>query len=263
MSEARDELRRALREAAAAGQGTHPEPEELAAYPAGELSAAAERRLEDHLVACPACAALLLDLDGLADPEFGAGRPGATEGDAERDAAWESFRAQIATTAPEPAPAPVVRGRFAPPPAPRWLYALAATLLLAVGALSLEVTSLSRTVAELSRPEVNAPVVDLSQGTARGGEAARTAAVPAGARLFTLVLSPAAHPPHTAYGVEIADAAGRAVVEERRLQPNPYGSFSLALSRRTLGTGDYRVRLFAIDGSLKVPIEEYALRVLP
>jgi hypothetical protein len=39
--------------------------------------------------------------------------------------------------------------------------------------------------------------------------------------------------------------------------------WSLHLSRGTLGAGDYRVRFFGLDGPRKVPIEEYALRVLP
>jgi hypothetical protein len=263
MSEAKDELRRTLREAAAAGQGTHPEPDELAAYQAGELAGEAKRRLEDHLVACPACAALLLDLDGLADPGFGAGRPGAA---AERDAAWESFRAQIANTAPE------VRGRFAPPPAPRWLYALAATLLLAVGALSFEMVSLSQhnadlaqKVAALSRPEGNTPVVDLFQGIARGAQPSTPAPIaPSGARSFTLVLHADPLPSYREYGVEILDATGRLLSRERGLQPQmPYRLLTLGVPRETLGAGSYQVRLFGIDGSSTVTIGRYALPVLP
>src|SRR5947209_7004686 len=153
MSEARDEIRQNLRAAAtaAAGQGPHPEPGELTAYHAGELSLEAERRLQDHLVACRECAALLLDLDRLADPGFGAAAE--REAAAERDAAWESFRREIAAI-PEPA-------RPSRPIPPRWLYALAAALLLAVGALSFQVASLThreaalaRQVAALSRPEL-------------------------------------------------------------------------------------------------------------
>jgi hypothetical protein len=278
MSEARDELRRTLRETAAAGRGAHPEPDELAAYHGGFLPPEAERRLRDHLVACGECAALLLDLEGLADPGFGAGRPGAA---AERDAAWESFRAQIAAAAPvpppvtapvsEPAPAPVLRGTFRPERNPRWLYALAATLLLAVGVLSYQVVSLShrgaelsRRIAEISRPEVNAPVVDLFPGSSRGDSPSTPPVVRQGSRFFILVPHAVPLPSYREYGMENVDAhTGRLVVAERGRPPHRDLPWSLHLSRETLGAGDYRVRLFGIDGSRKVPIEEYALRVLP
>lgn len=263
MSEAREALQRALQARAAEDRGPHPEPEELAAYRAGELSPEAERRVQDHLVACPECAGLLLDLDGLADPQFGAGAPQAA---ADLETAWESLRAQIAAQGPEtgPAAAPVVvHGAFRRGRGPRWLYALAATLLLAVGLLSFQVASLSRQVDRLSQPEVNAPVVDLSQGTPRGDRSPRPAAVPAEARVFTLILAPAAHAPYATYAVEIADERGRPVYRGEGFQPNAYGSFSLTLTRRTLGPGDYRVRLLGGDGSRRTAIEEYALHVAP
>ena len=262
MSKAREELERALRGRAAEDRGAHPEPEELAAYHAGELSPEAERRVQNHLVACPECSDLLLDLDGLADPEFGAG---STRAAAEREAAWESFRAEIAAPQPEPKPATatVVHGSFRRSRGPRWLYALAATLLLAVGLLSFQVVSLSQQVALLSQPEVNAPVVELSQGTPRGGSSPRTAEVPADARVFTLILEPAAHAAYAGYAVEIADPSGRQVYRGEGLKPNAYGSFNLTLTRRTLGAGDYRVRLLGGDGPRRTTIEEYVLHVAP
>ena len=69
----------------------HPEPETLAAYHAGELTEPEERRLQDHLVSCPECAALLLDLDGLSDPGFGAG----ALSPADQEALWRSLQAEI------------------------------------------------------------------------------------------------------------------------------------------------------------------------
>jgi Putative zinc-finger len=263
MREARDELRQALREAAAAGNGPHPEPETLAAYQAGELAGEAESRVQDHLVACPECAALLLDLDGLADLAFGADRPGAA---AEREAAWESFRAEIAAAAPLPTPPPlpsVVRGRFAPPPRQLspWLYALAATLLLVIGTQWVEIASLSR---RLSRPEANVWVANLSHGTVRGGAAAPGETVPAGYRVFTLILSPPAHPPYEDYEAGIVEAgSGRPVQTVRGLKPNPYGSFSFSLTREMLAAGAYRVRLVGRTGGKTGTLEEYALRVAP
>lgn len=47
-------------------QGSHPDLEELAAYHSGTLSEPDEERIREHLVLCPECAGLLLDLDDFA-----------------------------------------------------------------------------------------------------------------------------------------------------------------------------------------------------
>src|SRR5947208_7978389 len=114
----------------------HPEPELLAAYHAGELTEPEERRLQDHLVGCPECAALLLDLDGLSDPAFGAG----SLAPADQEALWRSLQAEIRKEEPAPlAPVVPLRRRTL---SPTWLPALAAALLVATTGLSAWVVSL-------------------------------------------------------------------------------------------------------------------------
>jgi len=231
----------------------HPEPDELAADLAGELSPEEEKRVQDHLVACRECSELLLDLAALGDPDYGADEP-FTPADA--DAVWEGVRKRIGheeTVLPFRAPV-----RTSPP---RWLAALAATLLVAVLGLSLWVASLRRAVEDLSRPQINAPVIDLQPG-ARRGEATATAEVPAAARLFTLVLLPERRGTYEDYEAEIAGADGATVWRERGLEPNAFGSFSLTLPRRTLGPGNYRVRLSGIGpGGRRELLGEYGLRL--
>src|SRR4029079_264538 len=73
------------------GAMSHPEPEILAAYHAGELTADEERRLQDHLLSCRECSDLLLDLAGLADPGFGAGSLSA----ADQEALWGRIQGEI------------------------------------------------------------------------------------------------------------------------------------------------------------------------
>ena len=230
---------------------SHLDPDVLVAYRAGELPPDEEARVQSHLVACRECAELLLDLDALHDPDFGA------DEEVSVDAVWQGVREEI-----RKAPAPVIP--FRRPSPPRWLQALAAMLAVAVVGLSLWVVSLRRTVDDLSRPELNAPVLDLASGTARGeGSPPPVATVPSGARLFTVILSPAGQRIYKEYRVEIVDAAGRVVWGDRGLTPNAYGSFSLTLPRSALGTGDFRVRLFGRTGNGEERIEEYALRVEP
>lgn len=267
MSDHEPEIRQAVAEWLAgvgADTGEHPDAETLAAYQARVLPEEDERRVQDHLLACRECAALLLDLERLGDPDFGRDVeiPEGTEEDI-----WERLRQEIRAN---PRPAAVVpfppRRRTAPPP---WMSALAAALLVAVLGLSAWVASLRRTVDELSRPEVNAPVVDLVPlGIGQRDEAAAPdAEVPPGARMFTLILSPARRGDFRDYEVEIApnDVEGGAVVwRARGLRPNDYGSFSLTMPRGALGTGEQRIRLFGIgSGGEREPLGEYALGIAP
>ena len=153
-----------------ANTGEHPDAETLAAYHTRDLPEEDERRVQDHLLICRECAALLLDLEGLGDPDFGreVEIPAGTE-----EATWERRPRQEIRDNPRQAtvvPFPP-RRRTAPPP---WMSALAAALLVAVIGLSAWVASLRRTIDELSRPEVNASVLDLVPlGIGQRDEAAR------------------------------------------------------------------------------------------
>src|SRR4051794_9818086 len=115
----------------------HPEPELLAAYHAGELTEPEERRLPGPLLGCPQGAALLLALDGLSDPGFGAGSLAA----ADQEALWQGLQTEIRKEeAPGPlAPVVPLRRRAL---SPSWLPALAAALLAVTIGLSAWVVSL-------------------------------------------------------------------------------------------------------------------------
>src|SRR4051812_39568903 len=123
----------------------HPEPETLAAYHAGELPEGEAQRLQDHLLACRECAALLVDLDGLADPAFGAGSLSA----ADQEALWGRIQGEIKKEETPLAPVVPLRRPASPSGSPRWLMALAASLLVATVGLSAWVVSLRRTVETL------------------------------------------------------------------------------------------------------------------
>jgi hypothetical protein len=255
-------------------RGLHPVPDELVAYRAGELPAGEQRRVEDHLVACSDCLALLLDLERLADPESG-GEASLTA--AERAAAWQSLRARLGVEAPWPAaPWPAADGRPAasgfPPPraralrfaSPRTAYALAASLAVAALALSIWNFDLRRTVAALSRPQPNAPVIDLlpASGVRGGAEEIPRVEVAAPDRLLTLVLSPTGAPDYAGYAAEIVASGGRTVWRDERLEENPHGSFTLIVAGRFLPPGDIRIRLFGGEGGRWEPVGEFPLQVV-
>jgi hypothetical protein len=272
MAEPKAELKAALEELLAEERrdlDRHPAIDELAAYGAGELAAAEQARVEDHLVACAHCLELLLDRGRLADPRFGGERRFTPDEQAE---AWQALRARLAADAAAPPEAP---RRGHPPVHPRrrlgrWLgspgaaWALAASLLVVVAGLSLRAWRLERTVEDLSRPQLNAPVVDLFPASPlRGEEEQGTVVELSGAsRFFTLILSPKGAPDFAGYRVEILDAGGGVAWSGKGLEPDRHGSFTLILHRRFLGPGEHRVRLYGLRGETRQLIEEFRLRVV-
>jgi hypothetical protein len=274
------ELKGALAGVLQAGDGDpedHPAADELAAYHAGELAEAEEARVRSHLLACGECTGLLLDLDALQnDPAFGADRPAPA---AEIEAVWRAVQPHVPARAAAPtaspdlaapaldrpatltAPAPPTGREVArrPRQAP-WLQALAAALLVAVVGLSFWVLRLRTDLGALSRPQLNAPVQDLTPGGARGGEGGPLELrLPPHTGLFTLVLNPASPRDFPAYAVDIAPAEGSVLWSGEGLEKNAYGSFSLALPRSLMPDGRYTIRLYGVTGARREPLGDYDL----
>jgi hypothetical protein len=235
----------------------HPDPDELAAYHAGALPPAEEERVQDHLVLCRDCSEALLDLARLAEPESddGEGLPAGLG-----DAVWQGIAPQLEKpkVVPFPARAPGDPGRRL-----QLFQALAAALFLTVLGLSLWNASLHRTVDALSRPQPDAPVIDLFSGTVRGDGSPRpVVTVAPDVPRFTVILNPMGQRSAAAYRAEVSRARDGAVVASAELRLNAYGSLSLGLARRSLGPGDFKIRLFARTAAGKETLAaEYALRV--
>lgn len=253
-----DQDLRAVLAALAEEQGDgHLSPDELVAYEARELGPADEERVQDHLAACPDCLALLRDLD-LFRGEDEEERPS----EIEVAAVWQGVRARSAPA--ETVPAVPLR----PPRArersrnPVWMRALAASLAVAVVGLSVWVASLRRTVDDLAHPQLNVPVLDLYAAPARGEKAPQAEVrLPPGTGAFTLVLNPDSTLRQTEYAVAIVRGDGTPVWSGRGLRKNAFDTFSLTLSARLFAPGEYRIRLFGLDGPRREPAGEYAFRV--
>ena len=239
---------------------THPDADELVAYHEGTLSADDAQRVQDHLLACRECAALVADLEGLGDPDFGADE---TIPEETAELVWKNVRQQMRR---EEGPSNVVslRGRMRAPDLPSWVRPLAAMLVVSTLALSGWVAYLRGQVRDLSSPQLNAPILDLYPAGSTRGEGQAVQTVPPDARLFTVVLNPAGRPAFEEYELQIVDTEGKEIRRDGGLKPNSYGSFSVTLSRDLLGPGDFRVRLVGIDsGGGRQTVEEYALRISP
>jgi hypothetical protein len=244
--------------------GDHPGVEELTAYRGGELDAAAERRVQDHLASCRDCLDELLELDSFLLPADGAPSPGV--GDLETAAAWRAMRGKLPLAAPSPARPAAARRR-------RWTMAAAAVLLVAVGALSLwsvgehrAATALRQRLAALSRPQTNAAIIDLfPAGVTRSeeGETPPAVELPADAGHLTLVVNLPPAPGFASYEAEIVDAEGHTEWSGGGLTRSRFDTLRLGLPRDFLAPGDYALRVLGDDGDERREVATYPLRVPP
>jgi hypothetical protein len=112
-------------------------------------------------------------------------------------------------------------------------------------------------------PQLNVPIVDLEPDALRGVAARplKVVALPAGTEIVTLVLATtAADRPFTEYGLEIADRAGSIVWRGAGLRKSPFDTFTVALPRRLIPDGEYRVSLVGIDRGRREVLDRYAIR---
>ncbi len=249
----------------------HPSLDEIAAYHAGSLPPAEEAILQNHLVACGRCTALLLERDELAreiEASLEVSDIAAPGEDAE---AWEALRARLPQGEASPrrpaAPtvAPLRAAALSPRPGrrtPPWLPAIAASLLVATLGLTAWNVSLNRRLKEMSRPEVNAPIHELIPGPLRGPGEASILELGHGARFYTLVLRPSSPPPPGNWQVEIARADGTVEWRGEGLQPNELGSFSLTLNRSLVSEGEHVIRLRGPGPDGQALQDEYRLRIV-
>ncbi|MCP4654279.1 MAG: hypothetical protein GY856_02550 [bacterium] len=234
-----------------APSGPHPSAEELSAYRSGQLSEGDESRLLGHLVGCRDCVDQLLLLEPWAGSEA-SGEDSDKLVDFEAFLAWREMQARIREME--------LRQRVR-----RWRIpaAMAASLLVAALGVSGTMAVQNRAlVAELTRPQPNAPVEDLrtNRGRSGGTSAPTTVEVPAEANSFTLILSVAQEYPD--YEVQILDSAGREVFwSSREVEIDSWGAGTLGLSRHFLEAGAYRVRLWGLGGDQPELIEDYPLEI--
>ena len=112
-------------------------------------------------------------------------------------------------------------------------------------------------------PQLNVPIVDLEPDALRGAAArpVKVVALPAGTEIITLVLATTTtNRTFAEYGLEIADRAGSIVWRGAGLRKSPYDTFTIALPRRLIPDGEYRVSLVGIDRGRREVLNRYAIR---
>lgn len=210
--------------------------EELVAYREGSMSEAAAERIRDRLAVDPEAASMLLELAAFPEAAGGeAPEPGEVAAD------WTRVKGRLAREgAFDVRPAPVWRSK----PAMRIAYALAAVFLVATVGLAIQLASLRRQVAELSRPKGDVVISDLlplEEARTRG--AGTRIELPGWAADLVLNLNLAASLPYDSFRVDVSDAAGEVVWSHGRLHRSLQGTVTVAFPRGSLLPGEYQLRL--------------------
>ncbi len=212
----------------------HPPFETLRAYHADELEPEEDEALREHLAGCDDCAAVVLELAGLAPEPAEAVE--LTEMDAAR--AWRKMRARLR----EDREAKPRRQR-----PPYRILALAATIVVAAA------------VSFFFRQTPGMRVTLEPWDPSRGSQGARPCTSLPAARAWTLRLPVRDEPAFPTFRLEIR-------TEDQRLlathEPEPTdGGFAVEMAGTDLPPGRYRLFLVGQDGDEPVVIEQYCAEV--
>jgi hypothetical protein len=125
-----------------------------------------------------------------------------------------------------------------------------------------EIAELRQSIAELSRPQIDAPIVDLeSSRPARGNATSEATKIepPPTANFFTLILNIAGQQTHSTYTVEILDSTGKRIWRGQRLRKGPENSVNLTLARRMFPAGRYLIKLHGLRDGKQEPAADYSV----
>ena len=234
----------------------HPGADEIVAYHERKLDEREAERVREHLALCSDCAGLLLELAAFSEPA-----PPEASGltTPEVEEAWRDFASRLAAPAPGSRTGdPARQGRAAI----RVPWALAASVLMAVVALSAWVATLHQELRARSRPRVDAVLANLEpRGEGTRGEAGSGDERPREDRPATLILHASPARIYAGYELQIDHGQPGAgpVWQGRGMHPRDLGVFVLELPAGALPPGKYLVRLYGVEAGRRDPLADYDL----
>ncbi len=130
-----------------------------------------------------------------------------------------------------------------------------------------EIEKLKNQLAELTRPQLDVPQIDVdpnneTRGAGSGAKAPVTAInVPAAASSFTINLPGAGSKPFPHYLIELLEAKTNKVVWSARRRQDKETTFTLTLMKRSLPPGKYRIRVSGLNGKQPELLGNYDIQV--
>lgn len=240
-----DALRDVLAELAGGEAGDDPTPEELLDYLAGRLPPGEEERLQRRLVANPAAARMLVDLQDLAaaEPAAGAAAGDGSPADLSVHAGWRDLRRRQSAAAP-----PFRRLN-------RALAAAAAALALAAAGLGGWAWSLQQELRAMRLPVANLASLDLDASRRSAAEPVKV--LEPGAPLAPVLAVPAGAEDCAPFRAVITAPSG-GEQQIAGLVPNDLGQLTPLL--HSTEPGRYSLRLSGCEPPRRFP--EYRFRVI-
>ncbi len=274
----RDPLRAAVCSSSAearAGGDVHPSSDLLLAYHDQELADGEAEAVREHLALCAECACRALDLEPLSRRALAE-----DEGLPSEEEAWQAARRALDVEGllhgGSGSPAGMAEASWLSREwlsGPRLAWAAAAVLLLTTVGLSLRLADAGRSLAdagrslaELERVRANVPLLDLhplsaSIQRAEGSPPHASAAAGGDLVLILHLLDPGSYARYRLAAFAAGDLEGQAAWSTDALERSAEGDFTVLLPPRLVAAGDYRIRLYGIDGERADLLGEYALRL--
>jgi anti-sigma factor RsiW len=218
---------------------SHPVPEELVAYQAGDLSPDEDQEVQEHLILCPDCPDLLLALQDFSEPP----QDSTSISDAGVAAAWRRFRKHLLGEA---------RFDHLPRLLRRWLALPKPVLAFAGVCLLAALVAPWFLVATLGRagPPRLLAAIELDVPT-RGSEM-QSIVIPA-AQKDPIVLSARPEgPPHPKYEVVLLNTAGQRL-QSKTWRPTSDSDLLVVQLPRSTPAGEYRLELRGLRDGKSVP----------
>jgi hypothetical protein len=217
--------------------GEPPTAEEMFAYSRGELSEAEADRIREMLLAYPELAR------AYSEPFPDAPMPGDADyvPEAKVDAAWAALQSRLGAEPATPAGGKVVRFPYAP-------TAVAALLAVVFFGLFVYAEGRARHYRDLALP---GPVVvrefqEVDADTPRGHNPTPTTLIGVG-NLYTIRVRPLTDIRYESYRIEM-DRAGEEPIRINDAKLGEKDTFSIVIPRGSVRPGDYRLRIFGMDG---------------
>ena len=123
-----------------------------------------------------------------------------------------------------------------------------------------EIAQLRQTITDLSRPQIDVPIIDLDPSSPTRGNSTDGAAridIPPTANFFTLILNITGQRSPSTYAVEIYDSNSKQVWRGQRLRNSRENSVNLTLARKMFPAGRYLIKLYAPRNRNQEPVAAY------
>lgn len=127
-----------------------------------------------------------------------------------------------------------------------------------------EIAQLRQSIAELSGPQLDVPIIDLDSSGPRSGNTTgdeKKIEPPPTANFFTLILNIVGQQPHSTFAVEIFDSTGKQVWRGQRLRKGRDNSVNLTLARRMFPAGRYLIKLYGLRDGKQEPVADYPVLI--